>query len=70
MNLARAIGANKSDCADYYISITPTAAGLPRGGPALTVVQAQGSQVHALAELQPKQWVCLRCGERLVRDRV
>ena len=56
-NLARAIGANKSDCANYYISITPTGAGLPRGAPALTVVQAQGSQVHALAELQPKQWV-------------
>ena len=56
MNLARAIGANKSDCADYFISITPTAAGMPRGAPALTVVQAQGSQVHALAELQPKQW--------------
>jgi hypothetical protein len=55
-NLARALGANKSDCADYYISISPTAAGLPRGAPALTVVQAQGAQVHALAELQPKQW--------------
>ena len=27
-NLARALGANKSDCADYYISITPTG---PRG---------------------------------------
>jgi hypothetical protein len=56
MNLARALGANKSECADYYISITPTAAGLPRGGAALTVVQAQGPQFHALAELQPKQW--------------
>jgi hypothetical protein len=56
MNLARALGLNKSDCADYYISISPTAAGLPRGAPALPVVQAQGPQFHALAELQPKQW--------------
>ena len=61
MNLARALGANKSDCADYYISISPITAppnaGLPRGGAALTAVQAQGSQFHALAELQPKQWI-------------
>jgi hypothetical protein len=59
-NLARALGANKSDCADYYVSITPITAlpnaGLPRGGAALTTVQAQGAQFHALAELQPKQW--------------
>ena len=58
MNLARALGANKSDCADYYISISPITAapnaGMPRGGPALAVVQAQGDQFHALAELQPK----------------
>ena len=57
-NLARALGANTSDCADYYISISPMTAvpntGLPRGGAALTTVQAQGSQFHALAELQPK----------------
>jgi hypothetical protein len=59
-NLARALGANPSDCADYYISISPItaapAAGEPRGGAALTVVHAQGSSFHALAELQPKQW--------------
>jgi hypothetical protein len=59
-NLARALGASKSDCADYYISISPITAppntGLPRGGVALTTVQAQGPQFHALAELQPKQW--------------
>ena len=56
MNLARALAANKSDCADYYISITPTGGGLPRGGAALATVQGQGAQFHALAELQPKQW--------------
>jgi hypothetical protein len=60
-NLARALGANQSDCAHYYVSISPITAppntGLPRGGPALTTVQAQGSQFHALAELQPKQWI-------------
>ena len=58
MNLARALGANKSDCADYYVSISPVTAapnaGMPRGRPALAVVQAQGDQFHALAELQPK----------------
>ena len=38
LNLARALGANKSDCADYYVSISPITAapnaGLPRGGAA------------------------------------
>ena len=43
MNLARALGANKSDCADYYISISPIVTpgpilGEPRGGAALRSV--------------------------------
>ena len=59
-NLARALGSDKSDCADYYISISPITAGpsvgLPRGGPPLTTVHAHGPRFHALAELRPKQW--------------
>ena len=59
--LARALAANASDCADYYVSISPTTAGLnpgePRGGAALATVHAQGSRFHALAELRPNQWI-------------
>jgi hypothetical protein len=56
--LARTLGANRSDCADYYISITPiVASGEPRGGAALAAVHAQGARFHALAELRPTQWV-------------
>src|SRR5215471_19071811 len=54
-NLAKALGANRSDCADYYISISPNGSE-PRGAVALTVVHAQGPRFHALAELRPKQW--------------
>jgi len=58
--LARTLGANRSECADYYISISPTTTapnpGEPRGGPALATVHGQGSAFHALAELRPKQW--------------
>src|SRR5215472_15058373 len=54
--LAKALAANPSDCADYYISISPTTAapnpGEPRGGAALATVHAQGPKFHALAELR------------------
>jgi hypothetical protein len=54
-NLATRLGANKSDCADYFVSISPVvASGEPRDGLALTTVHNQG--LHALAELRPKQW--------------
>src|SRR4051794_33232744 len=59
-NLAKALRGNRSDCVDYYISISPIlsgpATGEPRGDPALGVVHAQGSNFHALAELRPQQW--------------
>jgi hypothetical protein len=60
--LARALGANRSDCADYFISISPIVTpgptfGEPRAGMALTVVHDQGPRFHALAELRPVQWV-------------
>ncbi len=58
--LAKALAANVSDCADYYVSISPTTAapnpGEPRGGAALATVHAQGSEFHALAELRLSQW--------------
>jgi hypothetical protein len=58
--LAKTLAANPSDCADYYISISPTTAapnaGEPRGGAALATVHAQGPRFHALAELRPSQW--------------
>src|SRR5262245_66288743 len=58
--LARTLAANRSDCADYYISISPVtagaAAGEPRGGMALTTVHAQGPAFHALAELRMAPW--------------
>ena len=59
-NLARTLAANPSDCADYYISITPIVSGPsiggPRGGAALTTVHAQGPRFHALAELRLRPW--------------
>ncbi len=58
--LAKTLAANASDCAEYYISISPITAapnpGEPRGGAALAAVHAQGSKFHAVAELRPSQW--------------
>src|SRR4051812_12485932 len=61
-NLATRLAANRSDCADYYISISPIVTpgpsfGEPRDGAALTTVHAQGPRFHALAELRPTQWL-------------
>ena len=70
-NLARALGANKSDCADYYISITPMTApptGLPRGGAALTIVQAQGPRVPRARRAAAQAVGCVRGCQRLVCD--
>src|SRR3954454_11892395 len=65
--LARTLAGNRSDCADYYISISPIVTpgptlGEPRGGAALTTVDAQGPGFHALAELR-------RCSGSLMRRR-
>jgi hypothetical protein len=58
--LAKTLAANASDCADYYVSISPVTTapnvGEPRSGPALAAVHAQGPRFHALAELRPSQW--------------
>lgn len=59
-NLATALHADPSPCADYWISIAPITAagpnlGEPRLGPCPTI-HAFGPQFHCLAELRPKQW--------------
>jgi hypothetical protein len=45
-----------SPCADYYLSITPTTAGGPRGGTPVTTIHALGSHFHALAEIPLDKW--------------
>jgi hypothetical protein len=55
-NLATALHANSSECTDYWISITPTAAGEPRDGAPLQTIHGFGQHFHALAELRPEQW--------------
>jgi hypothetical protein len=54
-NLAKALAtaANGSPCADYYLSVTPTATGLPRSAP-LAAVHALGSNFHVMAEIRLK----------------
>lgn len=60
VNLANALGANAADCTDYWISITPTAAGLPRGGAPLNAIHALGPHFHALADLRLATWATLK----------
>jgi len=59
-NLATKLGANKADCTQYFISITPTLSGpdtgKPRGGLPLSTIHNQGPQYHALAEIRLTQW--------------
>lgn len=54
--LATELAAAASPCADYYVSITPTAAGAPRGGAPLTALRALGTHFHALAEIRLAAW--------------
>jgi hypothetical protein len=60
--LANALGAAAAPCTDYWISITPTAAGGPRGGPPISAIHALGPHFHALAELRPDKWATLEGG--------
>jgi hypothetical protein len=55
-NLANKLGANPAACTDYWISITPTGSGLPRGGAPLAAIHNQGPHFHAMAELRQKAW--------------
>lgn len=54
--LATELAKSASSCADYYLSISPTAAGGPRGGTPVTTIHALGSHFHAVAEVDLKLW--------------
>ncbi len=54
--LATELGASSSSCADYYLSITPTATGLPRGGTPVTTIHGLGQHFHAMAEIRLNAW--------------
>jgi hypothetical protein len=54
--LATELSKAPSSCADYYLSITPTGTGAPRGGAVLTSLHAFGSRFHALAEIRLGVW--------------
>jgi hypothetical protein len=54
--LATELSKAPSSCADYYLSITPTGTGAPRGGAVLTSLHALGSHFHALAEIRLGAW--------------
>ena len=55
LRLAQRLGADQSACADYYVSVTPTADGSPRGGVAGSV-RANGAQLHAMPEIRLTPW--------------
>jgi hypothetical protein len=54
--LATELAKSPSSCADYYLSISPTAVGGPRGGSPVTTIHALGSHFHAVAEVDLKLW--------------
>ena len=54
--LATELGASASACADYYLSITPTATGLPRGDTPVTTIHGLGPHFHAMAEIRLNAW--------------
>ena len=54
--LATELGASASSCADYYLSITPTNAGGPRGGLPVTTIHALGPHFHAMTEVKLNLW--------------
>lgn len=54
--LAQELAKSPSACADYYLSITPTTPGAPRGGAPITAIRAAGRQFHAMAEIRLPLW--------------
>ena len=54
--LALELAKTASGCTDYYLSVTPTGAGLPRGGQVLATLRSLGPRFHAMAEVRPDQW--------------
>ena len=55
VRLAQRLHADQSACADYYISVTPTADGSPRAGVA-SQIHANGPQFHAMPEIRLAAW--------------
>ena len=55
LRLALRLSMDQSACADYYISVTPTADGSPRGGVAPTV-RSYGPNFHAMPEIRLAPW--------------
>jgi hypothetical protein len=56
--LATELGKAVAPCTDYYLSITPSGTGGPRGGIPITTIRSLGSRFHAMAEIQlnNKHW--------------
>jgi hypothetical protein len=54
--LAQELAKAPSACADYYLSITPTGTGGPRGGAPITAIRAAGPQFHAMTEIRLPLW--------------
>jgi hypothetical protein len=56
--LATELGKAVAPCTDYYLSITPSGTGGPRGGIPITTIRSLGSHFHAMAEIQlnNKHW--------------
>jgi HYR domain len=55
VRLAQRLHNDQSACADYYISVTPTADGSPRAGVA-SQIHANGPQFHAMPEIRLTAW--------------
>lgn len=56
VRLATELAKFKAPCTDYYLSITPTGVGGPRGGPPITAIRNAGPQFHAMAEVRLNVW--------------
>jgi hypothetical protein len=54
--LATELSKSASSCADYYLSITPNAGGVPRGGTPVTTIHSLGPRFHAMAEIRLNPW--------------
>lgn len=54
--LAMELSNAASACADYFLSVGPTATGAPRGGAPIMALRALGSHFHALAEIRINAW--------------
>jgi hypothetical protein len=56
VRLATELAKTPSACADYYLTVGPTATGAPRGGAPVTTIHSLGPHFHALAEIRLNLW--------------